>query len=282
MPAIPATPLSRAESVRICRHAEAVVGSDRVGAWLTRAGPTSHRLGQVLRRLDDFVAGRLTPLQEDMALLNAAEADSVLALADEWQPSPAWPEVRRQLRAANEYLHAVGCLAVGTMLKQHHPATRLVVATGQRRHPDLNLEVSELETLAVEVKAPTALWRPQENLDGGKASRLVRAAVANAGLKIGQLRGQESAVLAIAGLLIGQTTYDTIVRSFEAYLRDEGRRWPHLLGLAVFNIRLVPSVEANRVIVQSEQQSVIRRNPLYRGRLYIDDDWSRQWRLVRR
>lgn len=282
MPSIPATPLSQAESARIQSHAEAVVGKDRVRAWLTPAGPKGHRLGELLRRLDDFVAGRLARLQEDMALLNAAEVDSVLVLADEWQASPAWPEVRRQLRTANEYLHAVGCLAVGTMLKEHDPATRLVVATSQGRHPDLRLEVSELQMLAVEVKAPTWLWQPPTNLDGEKASRIVRAAVADAGLKIGQLSARESAVLAIVGLLMGQTTYDTLVRAFETYLREEGSRWPHLLGLAVFNIRLVPSLEANHVIVRSEQQSVIRRNPSYLGGLWIDDDWSRPWRLVKR
>jgi hypothetical protein len=258
------------------------VGKDRVDAWLTPAGPKRHRLGELLRQLDDFAAGRLTPLQEDMALLNAAEVDSILALADGWLTSLAWPEVRRQLRTADEYLHAVGCLAVGTMLKEHHPATRLIVATGRGRHPDLRLQVSEHEILAVEVKAPTALWQPLKSLDGGKAARIVRAAVADAGLKIGQLSAKESAVLAIAGLLVGQTTYDTLVQAFEAYLHDDGDRWPHLLGLAVFNIRLVPSFESNRVIVQSEQQSVIRRNPRYRGELRIDDDWSRPWRLVKR
>jgi hypothetical protein len=275
--------LSAADAVSLRQRAEALVGRDKVKSWLSaNIRPPKHRLGLLLKRLNDFANGTLTPLEEDVALLSAAEVDSVLSLAEEWKDSSAWSEVRRGLRDSGEYLHAVGTLAVGSMLRVRHPSTQLVVATAGGRDPDVALEVAETESLSVEVKAPARLWQPASSLDAAESLHITRAALSAAGYKIGQLRAGVPGVLALAGLLIPQSTYDVLVRSFELHLTDEGAKWPHVLGLAIFNLRLTPGLEGGRVTISSEQQSVLRRNPHYQGRLWIESDWSGPWRLIKR
>lgn len=271
-----------AEAQALQLRAEAVVGKDRVNAWLAASTTPVHRLGALLRRLDDYANGRLSPLAEDAASLSAAEADSVLTLAEKWEASPAWPDVRRGLRDAGEYLHSVGTLAVGSMLRERHPSTQLIVATARGREPDLLLEVPETESVAVEVKAPPRLWQPTQALGLAESLRVVRTAFSSAGWAIGQLGASRPGVLAVAGFLMPQSTYDLLAQSFEVVLTDRGAQWPHILGLAVFNLRLRPELEDGRVTVASEQQSVLRRNPSYRGHVCIDEDWSRRWRLVKR
>jgi hypothetical protein len=271
--------MSAAQALRL--RTEATVGKDRVDVWLGDSAPV-HRLGVLLRRVDEYANGRLNEVAEDAALLSAAELDSVLTLAEAWQASPSWTDVRRGLRDAGEFFHAVGTLAVGSMLRERHPSTHLVVSTPGGREPDVMLEVPEAETLAVEVKARPRLRQPTHALGLAESLAVVRTSLSSAGWASGQLRAGRPGVLAVAGLLMPQSTYDLLVQSFKVTLQDRGIQWPHILGLAVFNLRLRPELEGGRVTVASEQQSVLRRNPNYRGRLWIDDDWSRPWRLVQR
>jgi hypothetical protein len=232
--------------------------------------------------VNEYVDGHLSQLAEDAASLSAAEVDSILTLAEQWRTSAVWPEVRRGRRDANEYLHAVGILAVGTLLRERHQGTKIVVAKAKDREPDLMPEVSEIEFLAVEVKAPARLWHPVHALGLADSMHLVRAAMSSAGWSTGQLRAGRTGVLATSGLLVSQDTYDLLVQTFEVVLSNQGKQWPHILGLAIFNMRLRPELEDGRVTVAPEQQSVLRRNPNYQGRLWIDNDWSQQWRVVQR
>ena len=225
-----------------------------------------------LLRLDDAKNGKLSLVAQNAALMSMPEADSVLAFAEEWQTSPAWPEVRIGLRSAAEYLHSVGVLAVGSMLKVRHPDTQLVVAKASGREPDVMLVVTDGLPLAVEVKAPPALWQPTTRLDFGMGLHLLRNALASAGTVQGQLRADRPGVLALAGLLMGQDTYDTLVTCFELHLKAGGQGAPHLLGLAVFNLRERVQPEPGRVSTLLEQQSVLRRNPAYDGPFIIDND----------
>ncbi len=144
----------RAEAILGAAEFAALVSSHRNGSANLR-----HRLVDQLIRLDDAKSGHLSPIAETTASVSAAEVDAVLKLAEEWRTSPAWPEVRRGLRSTAEYLHSVGVLAVGSMLKVRHTATELVVAKAADREPDLALVVTHGLPLAVEVKAPQALWQ---------------------------------------------------------------------------------------------------------------------------
>ena len=81
---------------------------------------------------------------------------------------------------------------------------------------------------------------------------------------------------------MSQDPYDSLVTSFELHLREEGQKTPHLLGLAVFNLRERVVSDAGRPSTLLEQQSVVRRNPAYNGPLVIDNDWSGPWHLVQR
>jgi hypothetical protein len=81
---------------------------------------------------------------------------------------------------------------------------------------------------------------------------------------------------------MSQDTYDAVVTSFEDHLQVDGERTPHLLGLAVANLRWRVEASLGLVSPLVEQQSVLRRNPAYHGPLHIDDDWAGPWRLVSR
>jgi hypothetical protein len=256
----------------------ALIASHRNGTAKVR-----HRLINQLLTLDDARSGRLSLVAQGAAFVSMAEVDSVLAFAEEWQSSAAWPEVRRGLRAAAEYLHSVGVVAVASMLKVRHPATELVVANAGAREPDLILVVSNGLPVAIEVKAPVALWQPASELDQAAGLRVIRSALASAGTVQGQLRASRPGILALSGLLVGQDTYDMLTECFEMHLKKEGGLMPHLLGLAVFNLReRVVQPDPARVSTLLEQQSTLRRSPAYTGPMIIDDDWSRPWRLVQR
>lgn len=267
----------RAEAILGAAEFAALVSSHRNGSANLR-----HRLVDQLIRLDDAKSGHLRPIAETTASVSAAEVDAVLKLAEEWRTSPAWPEVRRGLRSAAEYLHSVGVLAVGSMLKVRHTAAELVVAKAADREPDLALVVTHGLPLAVEVKAPQALWQPPTRLDLAACLRMIRNALAAAGTVQGQLGPDRPGVLALAGLLMSPDTYDTLVTSFELHLSKDGQKTPHLLGLAVFNLRERVVSDAGRPSTILEQQSVLRRNPAYNGPLVIDNDWSGRWQLVPR
>jgi hypothetical protein len=268
------------------KRADVIFGANEVANLLAMHRqadpPVRHRFADLMNRLEDAADGKLSPVAEDAAMVGLAEVDSVLTFAEEWLGSAAWPEVRRGLRAPGaEYLHSVGTLAVGSLLRVRHPTTDIVVASGQGRQADLRLSVPDVVPMVVEVKTPQALWQPSSSLDLGQATLIVGNAIAAAGTNAsGQLPPGHPGILAIAGLLISQQTYDTLVTGFEIVLSANGKLWPQLLGLAVFNLRQGVLPENGRVSVTLEQQSVIRRNPSYAGSLWIDDDWSKPWSLA--
>jgi hypothetical protein len=185
----------RAEAVIGPAEFAALVASHRNGTAKVR-----HRLIDQVLTLDDARSGRLSLVAQGAAFVSIAEVDSVLAFAEEWQSSPAWPEVRRGLRAAAEYLHSVGVVAVGSMLKVRHPATELVVANAGAREPDLILVVSDGLPVAVEVKAPAAVWQPASEFDRAAGLHVTRSALASAGTVQGQLRASRPGILALSGV----------------------------------------------------------------------------------
>jgi hypothetical protein len=211
--------------------------------------------------------------------------ESVLAFAEQgrtFASSAAWQEIQRGLAAAAEYLHSVGVLQVASLLREHHPATDFQVSSGLKRESDLILLVTDQLPLAVEVKAIDALWQPATALDLGDARRLIRGALASAGTVQGQLRADRPGVLALVGLYMSDAADRTLRRGFEHHLASDGKKIPHVLGLAVANLQARVEQSPGLVSPLLVQQSVIRRNPAYRGPLHIDDDWARPWRLVRR
>jgi hypothetical protein len=270
------------------RRAKGIIGGQQLGILLRRhrkgALLVRHRLIDQLIVLDEFRAGRLTAIREDAALVALPEVDSILTLAEEakgYATPAAWKEIRRGFVSPAEYLHSVGVVQVASLLHVHHPAVAFI-ASGTTREPDLILEVTDALPLAVEVKAPAILWLPSAALDLSAGRHLIRNTLANAGTVQGQLREDRPGVLALSALLMSQHTYDTLVLSCEHHLASDGAKTPHLLGLAVANLRGRVESEPGRVLPLLEQQSVIRRNPSYQGPLVIDNDWAGPWHLVKR
>lgn len=218
-------------------------------------------------------------------MVSLPEVDAVIQFAEAAMSSTsslAWKEIRRGLASAAEYLHAVGVIQVASLLRVHHPTINFVTTSATTREPDLMLEVTDGLPLAVEVKALKALWQPSRSLDMAEARHLIRNAVASAGIVQGQLRAGRPGILALTGLLMSKATYDTMAMCFEHHLLSEGAHAPHLLGFALANLRMRVESTSDRVSPLLEQQSTLRRNPSYAGALWIDDDWAKPWRLVRR
>jgi hypothetical protein len=284
----PTRPFDKVSVAALRARAAAILGSPELDALLKshREGDPKvrHRLADQIVRLEDAAGGRLSPIAEDAAGVTATEVDSVLTFAEDWQSSTAWLEVLRSLRLPGEYLHAVGTLAVASLLRVHHPKTDIIVAPGKsRRMADLQLSVPDVAPMKVEVKAPLALWQPTSSLDLGQAAQIARRAIDKAGTNVGgQLPQEHPGILAIAGLLMSQQTYDALVTGCEIVLKTDGHLMPQLLGLAVCNLRQGAFPEGGRVSITLEQQSVLRRNPSYTGNLWIDNDWSKSWSVVER
>jgi len=190
---------------------------------------------------------------------------------------------QRGFTSAAEYLHSVGVVQVASLLRVHHPGTEFIAGTVDGiREPDLILVVKDALPLAVEVKAPAILWQPTTRLGLAEGRHLIRNTLASAGTVQGQLRADRPGVLALTGLLVSDETYDTLVTCFEHHLASDGGKTPHLLGLAISNLRNRVESSPGNVSPLLEQQSVIRRNPAYDGPLHIDNDWAKPWRLVHR
>jgi hypothetical protein len=284
-----ATKLYSSEEIDdLWQRAESIIGSqqfqDLVRAHRESSPRSRHRLIDQLIAVDEARQGLLSAIREDAAVVALPEIDSVLSFAEEARATAAhtsWREIHRGLIAEAEYLHSVGVLQVASLLRVHHPATQFVsTPAGGGREPDLQLMVTDGLPLAVEVKARDKFWQPSQKLTLSEGRHEIRNALASAGTVQGQLRADRPGVLVLTGLLMSQETYDTVVVSMEHHLSADGARAPHLLGLAVANLRSRVEVESGRVLPLLEQQSVLRRNPNYTGRLQIDDDWAQQWRLV--
>lgn len=280
-----------AEAVEDLLHrAAAIFGDERFRDLLKEhrdgAPLVRHRLIDQLIAIDDLRHGRLGTIREDAALAALPEIDSVLTLTEEARDNAsarAWNDVRRGFASAAEYLHATGVVQVASLLRVHHPRTEFVTGpVNGTREPDLMLLVNDALPLAVEVKAPAILWQPTARLGLAEGRHLIRNTLASAGTVQGQLRADRPGVLALTGLLVSDETYDTLVMCFEHHLASDGQRTPHLLGLAVANLRQRVESSPGKVSPLLEQKSVLRRNPAYNGALHIDNDWAKPWRLVKR
>jgi hypothetical protein len=131
------------------------------------------------------------------------------------------------------------------------------------------MTVTDKLALNLEVKAPAALWQPTESLLIGRALMIVRASLRSAGLGAkGQLPIGHPAILAIAGMLLSDESFDLMTTAAEATLSSLGRGWPHLLGIASFNLRQRIEVSGDRVHVLLEHVSTLRRNPHYSERAH--------------
>jgi hypothetical protein len=242
-----------------------------------------HRLIILFERLRESLKAGASPIMEGAVAINAAELDTALNLFDEWRESEAWPEVQKALQDPMSYLHAVGTLAVASTLKEKHAAVALQASRATGRSADLLMTVTDKLVLNLEVKAPADLWQPTESLPIGRALMIVRASLRSAGLGAkGQLPIGYPAILAIAGMLLSDESFDLMTTAAEATLSSLGRGWPHLLGIAIFNLRQRIEVSGDRVHVLLEHVSTLRRNPDYSERLTIAGDWAGPWRLEER
>lgn len=272
------------------RRAAAIFGDTRFIELLKEHRDGSplvrHRLIDQLIAIDDLRHGRLSAIREDAALAALPETDSVITLTEaarDHSSAEAWNEVRRGFTSAAEYLHSVGVVQVASLLRIHHPRTEFIATPANgKREPDLMLLINDALPLAVEVKAPAVLWQPTAKLGLAEGRHLIRNTLASAGTVQGQLRADRPGVLALTGLLISDETYDTLVMCFEHHLASDGPKTPHLLGLAISNLRQRVESSPGKVSPLLEQKSVIRRNPAYSGSLHIDNDWAKPWRLLAR
>ena len=165
-------------------------------------------------------------------------------------------------------------------LRVHHPSVELIAATWTARTPDLQLVVPDEAGLAVEVKAPQALWQRDGALDVYEAMWLVRNCLGRAGTSSGgQLGDGRPGLLVIAGLLLSQETFDVLEHGAEVALQTQDPRRHDRLGIALFNLRQRVAVEAGRVVVLLEEHSRLGRNRHYQGRLQLVGDWGSVWHL---
>ncbi len=239
-----------------------------------------HRLIELLLRLR-AAADLSNELLIGAAAANAAELNAALDLYDEWRDSPAWRDFQRALRSPQDYLHAFGTLSVANMLRVHHPAVELVAITGAGRTPDLMLTIANQRGLAVEVKAPQALWQRDTALEVREAMWMVRNCLGSAGTGAGgQLAAGRPGILVITGFLLSQETFDVLQHGTEVALQTQKPRRPDLLGIALFNLRQRVDVVDGRVQVLLEEQSRLGRSPHYSGRLQLVGDWGKAWQLV--
>ncbi len=218
-----------------------------------------HRLIEIILRLR-AVADFSDSLLLGAAVVNAAELNAALDLYDHWKDSPAWRDFQRALLSPREYLHAVATLSVADQLRVHHPSVELVVATATARTADLMMVVPEESGMAVEVKAPAALWQRERALDIREAVWIVRNRLARAGTGVtGQLAAGRPALLVVAGFLLSEETFEVLMHGADIALRNQQPRRPHLLGIALFNQRARVQMSGGRVEVLLEQQSRIGR-----------------------
>jgi hypothetical protein len=86
-------------------------------------------------------------------------------------------------------------------------------------------------------------------------------------------------VLVIAGWAMSDETFEVLSRGTSVFLSAMEGRKLHLFGIALFNMRFTPAVEAGRVTVGQEQVSRLHRNPHSMGGLTLDGDWAAGWTL---
>jgi hypothetical protein len=239
-----------------------------------------HRLIILFERLRESLEAGANPIMDGAVAVNAAELDTALNLFDEWRDAQAWPEFQKALQDPSNYLHAVGALAVASTLKEKHAAVALQASRADARSADLLMTVTDKLELNLEVKAPSALWQPRVSLSVGHALAIVRSSLRSAGLgSSGQLAAGRPAILAIAGMFLSDESFNLMTRAMAATLLSSGRRWPHLLGIALFNLRQRIEVSGERVHILLEHESTLRRNRHYSGGLTINGDWAGPWRL---
>jgi hypothetical protein len=238
-----------------------------------------HRLIELLLQLR-AAADLSNELLIGAAAANAAELNAALDLYDAWSHSAAWRDFQRALSSPSDYLHAFATLSVANMLRIHHPAVELVAISAAGRTPDLMLTIPNQHGLAVEVKAPQAMWQRESALEVREAMWMVRNCLGSAGTGVrGQLAAGRPGILVIAGFLLSDETFDGLQHGAEVALQTQDPRRPDLLGIALFNLRMRVELIDGRVQVLLEEQSRLGRSPHYSGRLQLVGDWGKAWRL---
>jgi len=269
------------EVATLITRSQQLLGRPKLAKLLARyarpgTAPTGHRLIELLLRMQAAAADP-NGIIAGAAVATAPELTAILDLYDQWNASPAWPEFQKALNAPADFLHAVATLAMASQLKTRHPQTELVAAVGNAKYPDLTLVVKGQHDLAVEVKAPQALWQRTRALDSGEAIRIVRRALSDSQ---GQLSNARPGVLVIAAFAVSEETFRMLEHGAEAVLADLRPPRPYLLGIALQNLEVVAGADipalASALLVQ---RSRLGRNRHYQGRTQLVGDWGGDWRL---
>ncbi len=87
-------------------------------------------------------------------------------------------------------------------------------------------------------------------------------------------------MLVIAGLTMSPDLVDRLTVAVDYWLRPKRR--PTLFGIALFNLAQGVKVVAGRAEVTLQQESRLRRNPAYLGKVQMMGTWESPWALYLR
>jgi len=216
-------------------------------------------------------------LADILARVNTVELEGAISLFEEWVGTPVWGEFQTALRTTPEYRHAVSTLAVANALKVRHPSLEIIPSPSPGKSPDISLSLSDTAGLKVEVKAPRALWQPDKHPTESEAIKLVDDAWDKAKAQLASDDLKRVSLLVIAGLTMSPDLVDRLTVAVDYWLRRKPR--PTLFGIALFNLAQGVKVIAGRAEVTLQQESRLRRNTAYRGKVQMMGTWESPWAL---
>jgi hypothetical protein len=234
-----------------------------------------NRLLELLLRLRRAEANPDNLIADDVATIAGSEVGGILDAFEQWQDDPAWPEFKRALHSAEEYLHAATSLCFASALLEHHQATELVPSGGSAQQlrgstpsADIRMVVTARHSVFVEVKTVPQLGFRRESLTGQPA----RATITNAlRAAITQFQGQP-AMLVIGGFGVDSTTFDEMGNAAgEVVMRPDH---PNLMAIVISDLSPVAGKT-----VDMAHKTRIRSNARYSGPVRLVGEWAGEWQL---
>jgi len=273
------------ERRRLIDRTEKLLGRKKLAALIERhrnhPGPYPHRLiDQHLRmRRAENDAGNY--IVDDDSLVAATEVAGILDELERWINDPIWPEYRRALNEARDYVHTAVALCFANALRINHPATELV-SSGRRSRkatPDLRMVVTLELALAVEVKAPTTIGSRSLSMTHGEAAIVATRALKEA---LKQLAGGPG-MLVIGNFNIDRDSFNALSDAAGDIVERDGSE-TNLMAIVIANlfVGVGDSVGAGPSEIGFSLKTRIRSNRLYAGPIAFEGDWEHEWRLLPR
>ena len=245
---------------------------------------TPPRHGHRLMELIDSVsrsARRFESAQPAIDVVSIAELHLTVDLLRQARGRPGWLANLRAMRNPTTFPHEVVKLAAERYLTALGNPVQVPGDQGSgERSPDLLIIVGQNESMAVEVKAPTALQSASGTLQRDDALEIVRRQLRSAGTGArGQLSPQRPGILVIGGFHLRKADLELLKElAVELLPRAPGGR-KHIAGVVVLSVGLLAEnivFEPDRIVSSSETllhpiiQVRVAKNPSYAAALPIE------------